>query len=118
MADILLKDPSKSQTQAYIETHETKSRENAKTQASKLLSKPTVRIYMKRHEQLAKNKIVSLLQAKDEIALKAAQDILDRNLGKSIQRQQTTNTNLNLNIDASKELSEDFTAYLKAKTAT
>jgi hypothetical protein len=117
-ADKIINDKKISNTQAYLDTHRTESRKVANVEASKLMAKPSVQIYLKRHEQLAKNKIVSLLGAKDETALKAAQDILDRNLGKSIQRQQTTNTNLNLNIDASKELSEDFTAYLKAKTAT
>lgn len=116
-ADALLADPSKSQTQAYIETHQTNKQKTAVVEASKLIRKPNVRIYMKKHEDKAKKRVYELLDSsKEDIVLKAASDILDRNLGKAVQRAQTENRNINLNLEGSQELSDDFTAYLKAKT--
>lgn len=115
-ADKVLSDPKISNTQAYIDTHQTNDRNSAKANASKLLAKANVKIYMKKHEQMAKNKIVSLLSSKDETALKAAQDILDRNFGKSVQRQVSQNTNINLDIPASKELADNFEQFMKHST--
>ena len=45
MVDKLLANPGMSQTQAYIETHQTNNRTVAKNEASKLLTKPSVMIY-------------------------------------------------------------------------
>jgi hypothetical protein len=117
-ADALLKDPSKSQTQAYIDTHDTNNHETAKVQGSKLANKPTVRIYMKKHEEKAKRRIAEMLDSdKPDMVLKAATDILDRNLGKAIQRSVSENTNLNLNIEASKEMADNFTEFLRQNTS-
>lgn len=118
MADLLLKDPKISQTDAYIATHKTKSKQNANIQASKLLAKPSVQIYMQQHETLAKETVVDIMNnsQKDDTRLKAAFDVLDRNLGKAIQKSENQNVNLNLNIEANKELSENFTDFLKKKT--
>lgn len=116
-ADALLKDPSKSQTQAYIETHDTDKPKTAVVQASKLMSKTNVKVYMKKVETEAKSKIAELIQSdKQDIALKASQDVLDRNIGKSVQRSVSQNTNINLDIPASKELADNFEEFMKRST--
>lgn len=120
-ADKILNEPEISQTQAYKDTHRTNSDKTAVVEASKLIRKPNVVIYMKRHEQMAKNTIVNIMKDKSikpDTRLKAATDILDRNIGKSIQRTESHNTSLNLNIEASKELSDNFTAFLKGNTVS
>lgn len=118
-ADRLLADPSISQTQAYLDTHETNNKDTARIQASRLLTKPSVQIYLKKHVQMAKQNIVMMASdesVKPDTRLKANQDILDRAVGKPTIRTESTNTNLNLNIEASQELNDQFTAFLKAKT--
>lgn len=118
-ADKLLVDDKISATQAYIDTHKTENRKVASVNSTNLLKKPSVQIYMANHVKKAKRKVIELLDSdKQDIAFKAATDVLDRYYGKAIARTENNNTNLNLNIEASKELADDFTAYLKSKTAT
>lgn len=118
LADKILTDPKISHTQAYIDTHETTNRTTAKFEASRLLKKESVKVYMKAHEDMAKQRIayLSVNGKKEDIQLKAAQDILDRNVGKAVQRQETQNTNLNLNLEVSKDLSDKFTQFIKQQT--
>ena len=120
MADKLLSDPKTSATQAYIDTHKTTNRNTAKVNSTRLLQKPEVKIYMQQHITLARNKIVELATtaSKEDTQLKASQDILDRAIGKAIQKTETTNTNLNLNVETSIELKDSFTEFLKTKTST
>lgn len=97
-ADRLLKDPKISATQAYLDTHETTNKATARSNASILLSKPSVQIYLKSHVTQATHKVVELIHSeKDDIALRAAQDILDRTHGKPIAR--TNNLNINISIE-------------------
>jgi hypothetical protein len=108
-----------SQTQAYLKLHPTASRETASANASKILRSTNVVIYRKKAARLARHTIVEIMKDKNvkpDTRIKAAQDILDRNLGKAVQRSETQSTNLNLNIEASKELADDFTAFIKNKT--
>lgn len=78
-----------------------------------------ISIYSSQQAHKASLTVVELMDSKKEdVRFRAATDILDRTYGKATQKQVTQNTNINLNIEASKELSDDFTAYLKAKTAT
>ena len=84
MVDKLLEDPKLSQTEAYIQTHETNNRKVANIEASKLLAKPSVQIYKASAVSKAKRRIVSLVDSDNEnIALKASQDIIDRTEGKA-----------------------------------
>lgn len=117
-ADELLNNKKLSPTQAYLNTHITTNRRTANDLASKTLKRPSVQIYMQKHINAARNTIVSLSQdaEREEIRLKASQDILDRTLGKAIQRQVNENTNLNLNVEASQEIKDQFTEFIKNKT--
>lgn len=123
-ADRLLSDPKISHTQAYIDTHQTVNRSAAKTQAYKNLSKPHVQIYLKKHVDLAKRTSLEVMERAlsgdtptwQRLAADQAERIMDRELGKPIQRQETQNTNLNLNVQASQELSERFTEFLRTNT--
>lgn len=118
-ADELIKDPKISQTEAYIRTHITTNRDSARNSASELMAKPSVQIYLKKHVQMAKRTMVSLAgddRVKSGDRIKAAQDILDRTLGKAVQRTESENKNVNMNIEASTELNEAFTDFLKQST--
>lgn len=117
--DLLDGNSKLSQTEAYIQTHTTNNRASGAVEASKLLRKPNVIIYRRKHAQMAVRNIVDLASDKrvhEATRLKANIDILDRFDGKPIQKVVTENTNLNINVEASKELGEDFTRFLKGKT--
>lgn len=98
-ANKLLADPTMSATQAYIETHQTNNRNAAKVEASKLLAKPNVQLYMNSHIDKAKVKIVDLVDSnREEIALKASESILDRALGKPTIRQEVKSTRISISL--------------------
>jgi hypothetical protein len=59
--------------------------------------------------------IASDIDVKAETRLKANQDILDRTIGKAIQKTEVKQENINLNIEASQELADNFAEYLKSK---
>lgn len=117
--DKVLSDPKISHTQAYLATHGTTNANSAKATASQLLAKPNVIIYMKKHEQLAKQTMIEAMrdtEAKWADRISAARDVLDRNLGKPTIRTEVETKNLNINVEASVELGNDFTMFLKGKT--
>lgn len=96
--DLLISNPKLSQQDAYLQTHKTENKAAARVNASKLLSKPSVQIYKQIHIDKAKRRIVQLVDSdKEEIALKASESILDRELGKALSR--TNNVNLNINLE-------------------
>lgn len=104
-ADKLIASPKLSNTDAYLATHETNNRTTARVNASILMSKPSVKIYLKKHEERAKKILLDVMEnsavLKDEpahakIASDNARDILDRNLGKALTRTNTTNLNINI----------------------
>lgn len=99
-ADLLLQDPTINQTNAYLNTHKTNNPNTGAVEASKTLRKPNVQIYMDKHINKAKMKIVSLVDSeKDDIALRASQDILDRTQGKAtIQTDSNTYTQINISL--------------------
>lgn len=103
-ADKLLKEPKISHTRAYLETHQTDNKKTANVNAAKLLSQPNVQIYMDSHVTKATEKVVKLIGSRrEEIALRASQDVLDRTHGKPLVK--TSNANFNINIqDALNEL--------------
>lgn len=102
MVDKLLNDEKLSQTQAYIDTHNTSNRRTAAIAASKLLQKPNVQIYKDSAIRKAKTKIVSLVDSGNEqIALKASQDILDRTEGKAAIKTEHTSKTVHVSVDLS-----------------
>lgn len=94
----LINDPKQSQTQAYLKTHNTNNPNSARASASQLLATPNVSIYTNAIENKAKRRIAELVNSdKEDIALRASQDILDRNIGKAVQK--TVSTNLNITFE-------------------
>lgn len=108
-ADELLSNPKLSQTEAYIRTHSTTNRKSASVSASRLLAKPSVGIYLEEHVNTARKRIVELVSgaSKEEVQIRAAQDILDRHYGKATQRVEQTSTGITLNIDLTSALSKE-----------
>ena len=100
MVDMLLEDPSLSQTEAYIRTHDTDNRLNAGIAASKILKKPNVQIYKDSAVKKAKSRIVSLVDSDNEnIALKASQDIIDRTEGKAHHKDEQVSRTVHVSLD-------------------
>jgi hypothetical protein len=96
-ADELINNPKINHTEAYIKTHKTNNRNAAKVNASKTLTNPNVQIYLNKHIDKARNRIVQLIDSdKENISLQASESVLDRALGKPVQQTQ----NINLNIDS------------------
>jgi hypothetical protein len=94
----MINNPKLSQGQAYMRTHKTNNIMSASATATNLLKTPNVMIYTASIENKAKKKIASLIDSdKEEIALRASQDILDRNIGKAVQK--TVSTNLNITFE-------------------
>lgn len=117
--DRIIENPKISHTQAYLDTHTTENRAAAAVEAHKTLSKPNVQVYMRKHVKRAKETIVSIMvdtEVKASDRLRAAQDVLDRSVGKAVQRTESETKNINLNIEASVELGNDFAEYLRSKT--
>jgi hypothetical protein len=108
-ADELLTNPKISHTEAYLRTHQTTNRKSASVSATQLLSKPSVLLYLDKHVTRARNRIVSLVDnaGKEDIQLRAAQDILDRTQGKATQRTDIQSHAISLNIDLSSSLTEE-----------
>ena len=98
--DIIAGQESKNATKAYKQVHPNASDVTARTNVHQLLKKPESQIYLQKHINRATNRIVELVNSdKDEIALRASQDILDRTQGKAIQQVQTTSQSISVNID-------------------
>jgi hypothetical protein len=99
MLDLMLSNPKLSATSAYLETHETNSPATARANASKLLASTNNQIYLQKHISKAKRKIVKLVDSKsDKIALQASESILDRELGKPVQRQEVKSTRITISL--------------------
>ncbi|UOF77972.1 hypothetical protein [Caudoviricetes sp.] len=98
--DLMNDNPKLSATEAYIRTHETESRVTAGTAAHKLLKKPSVIGYKDAAVKKAKRRIVTLVDSSNEsIALKASQDIIDRNEGKSVQKTENLSRTVEVKLD-------------------
>lgn len=103
--DEIIANPKQSNTDAYIKTHPTVNRNSARATVAELLAKPSAQIYLQKHVSLAKEKIVSLTRdGKDEVAIRAAQDILDREYGKAKQSVEMHTTGVTLTIDLTSAL--------------
>jgi len=102
-----LSNPKLSATEAYIRTHQTENRTTARNNAFQLLRKPEAKIYMQEHVNRARETVVELLNSKkDDIRLRASQDIIDREYGKAKQLTEVTSTGITLNIDLTSSLDE------------
>lgn len=100
--DLMNDNPKLSATEAYIRTHSTTNRITAGTAASKLLKKPSVIGYKDSAVKKAKRRIVTLIESDNEsIALKAAQDVIDRNEGKSVQKTENLSRVVEVKLDLS-----------------
>jgi len=93
--DKLIENPKLSPTQAAIETYGKPDRPTSYNTAAVIahenLNKPNVQLYMNKHIDKAKQKVVSLLDSENEqIILASAKDILDRTYGKASQNTQST----------------------------
>lgn len=98
--DEMINNPKISQTEAYIRTHATNNRRVASVEASKLLAKPNVIGYKDSAVKKAKNRIVELVSSENEsIALKASQDVIDRNEGKAIQKSESISRTVEVKVD-------------------
>lgn len=102
MVDLLNDDPKISQTEAYIQTHETTNRKTASKEAAKLLQSPAVIGYKDSAVKKAKRRVIELVDSSNEsIALKAADSIIDRTEGKAIQKNETTSKVVTVKLDLS-----------------
>jgi hypothetical protein len=100
--DLMLADPKLSASEAYRLVHKTNSPETSKVNASKLLTKTNVQIYKDSAVGKAKRRIVQLVSSDNEsIALKAAQDIIDRTSGKAVQKSDITSRTVEVKLDLS-----------------
>lgn len=100
--DLLIANPKMSQAEAYIRVHGTENRATARNEASKLMAKPSARIYSDRAVGKAKRRIVQLVDSDNEqVAYKASADILDRVEGKAIQKNVSTSTVVEVKLDLS-----------------
>lgn len=126
--DKTIAEPKKALTDAYIETKPTKTKDRKiiGDSASRLYNKPTSKLYLDKHRDKAKKTKIELLEHarknKDKLGYASlantiSEQILDRTDGKPIQTQVSQNTNLNINLEASKELSDSFTEFLKQSTS-
>lgn len=98
--DLLNSNPKLSNTEAYIQTHSTENRKVASVEASRLLSKPSVIGYKDSAVAKAKRRMIELVDSSNEsIAVKASQDIIDRNEGKAIQKNETTSKVVEVKLD-------------------
>lgn len=111
--DVLASQRTRNATEAYLAVHPTAGRATANVNMSNLLKKPEAQIYLETHVDRAKETVVELLDSKkDDIRLRSATEILDRNLGKSTQRVEQHTTGVTLSIDLTSALGDtlDVTA--------
>lgn len=108
-ADELISNPKQSATKAALKSYNT-TYETAKQIAHENLTKPNILKYLSKYEELAEITVIDVMQnsrsLKDEpshaqVALRAADSVLDRLRGKATQRTEVTSTSVNLNLDLS-----------------
>lgn len=105
--DIIATQPNLNQTQAYKQVHPTASDNTARNNSSQLLKKPEAQIYLQKHIEKAKTKVVQLIDSDNEqISLKASEAVLDRALGKATQQISSTTQSISFSIDLSSALKE------------
>jgi len=99
-ADILIKNPTMPAVQAAKMVYNATTDNSASVQAYDNLRNPKIMAYMQIHADKASKKIITLVDSeKEEIALRASQDILDRTYGKAKQSMEVQSTSVNILID-------------------
>lgn len=109
--DIIAGQEAQNATAAYKLVHPAANDNTARANSYKLMAKPEAQIYLQKHIDKARSKIVSLVDSqKENIALLASQDILDREHGKARQTTEVRSTSVAFSIDLS---GEDITPTLQ-----
>lgn len=124
-ADELINNPKQSATKAVLKTYNVTKASTAGVVANENLKKPSIIKYLELHSDKAEEAIITVLNNAisqtdsvgwQRLAKDTADSILDRVHGKATQKTETNTQNLNINVEASKELDEAFTAFLKQQT--
>lgn len=106
-ANHLINNPKHSATTAAQNTYNPTTYESARAIASQNLTNPSIQLYLDEHIDKAKLKVVELIDSnKDDIALRAADSVLDRALGKATQRTEVTTTGITLTVDLTSALAD------------
>lgn len=104
-ADELINNPKMSATQAIKNTYNVTTDTSASVTAHENLRKPSIQLYLDKHIDKAKNRVVELIDSnREDIALRASDSVLDRALGKAVQRSEVQTTGVTLNIDLTSAL--------------
>lgn len=104
-ADLLIAQPKASATEIVRQTYNVSDNNTAGVIAAENLRKPSIQLYLDSHIDKAKQRIVQLVDSeREDIALRASQDIIDRTHGKPTQIQQSQSISFiqhlsNKNID-------------------
>lgn len=103
--DIIAGQTQRNASKAYKEVYPNASQLTALNNASQLLKKPEAQVYLQQHVDKATTTVVELLDSqKDDIRLRSAQDILDRNHGRATQKVEQHSTGITLTIDLTSAL--------------
>lgn len=72
--------------------------------AAELMKRPNILAQLEKGQKKAQRTIVQLMDSRsDKIKLEAAKEVLDRTLGKSVQKIQAENTHVSISLDLSGE---------------
>lgn len=89
-ADLYIANPKAPNTDIVKMVYNVTDTNNANQIARQNLQSPTVQIYLNSHVDKAKERIIELIDSKrEDIALRASQDVIDRTHGKPTQIQQS-----------------------------
>lgn len=98
--DILNDEEGITQVEAYKRVHPKASYNTAASASTNLLKKPSVIGYKDSAVRKAKRRVIELVDSDNEnTALKAAQDIIDRNEGKAVQKNETLSRTVEVKLD-------------------
>lgn len=101
-ADTYIDNPKAPLTEIARQTYNVTEASTASEISRQNLKKPEIQLYLDKHIDKARSRIVELIDTdREDIALRASQDILDRTHGKATQKtevkQQSVNVNLTFN---------------------
>ncbi len=100
MIDDMLDDPRLTQREAYLRHHKTTNIKTVDRALNRTMNKPSVIGYKDSAVRKAKRRIIELVESKNEsIALKASADIIDRNEGKAVQKNESISRTVDVKID-------------------
>ena len=103
--DIIAGQTERNATQAYKQVHPNADTATAVVNASQLLAKPEAQIYLQEHVSHATETVVELMDSeKDDIRLRSAQDVLNRQYGTPTQTVKQTTSGVTLVIDLTSAL--------------